>query len=65
MTATELLHQREEVATSDADHPISRYRVPGGWLYHALTLDEPRGVIVACALCFVPDAALSPPKESK
>ena len=47
------LHKREEVATSDATMPLSRYRVDGGWLYHAHP-DAPRNGQFA-ALCFVPD----------
>jgi len=47
------LHTREEVETSDAAMPISRYRVPGGWLYHAHPDDARNGGYAA--LCFVPD----------
>lgn len=43
------LHQREEVATAPAAYPISRYRVPGGWLYQA----RESGSV---ALAFVPDS---------
>lgn len=48
-----VLHTRQAVETSDADAPINRYRVPGGWLYHAVTTRGAEAVSVA--LCFVPD----------
>jgi len=48
-----MLHKREEVETSDASMPISRYRVVGGYLYHAHADDSRNGQFAA--LCFVPD----------
>ena len=50
-------HRREPVTTSPAWAPIDRYRVPGGWLYHAIVHADgsPQAAPIACALCFVPD----------
>ena len=56
MTAGPRLHEREEVATSYVGWPISRYRVPGGWLYHTRGGGYPSPAV---ALCFVPDAVVS------
>ena len=47
------LHKREEVETSDAEMPLTRYRVANGWLYHAHPDDSRHGQYAA--LCFVPD----------
>lgn len=50
------LHERENVPTSDATWPIDRYRVPGGWLYHARAVALGDGACsMTVALAFVPD----------
>ena len=54
------LHTREEVETSDSEMPITRYRVAGGWLYHAHHSDY-RNPSQFAALCFVPDVEETAP----
>lgn len=52
--ATIPLHTREEIETPDDTILMTRYRVAGGWLYHAHPCDSRKGPYAA--LCFVPDA---------
>lgn len=47
------LHHREAIPTADGRNPIDRYRVAGGWLYHAYSVELRNGA--NGALCFVPD----------